>query len=507
MYDAIIVGAGIGGLTCATRLAKEEKKVLIVEKIHHIGGTSHIFKRKGFSFPMGPLSFSFPQVVLEILKKIGVNEKIEFIRNHFQLIAPGLDIIYSQPLDQLKNVLKKYFTSESQGIDKFFIEMEEIMRNIEEIYKWHPDFLIGKKKRIIKENINLDLLKRIEKYENYSKTFCIEILDKYLSNFIIKNFLGSQSTYKPQMSLSHLAFMWDVMSKTGIWFPFCGIHGLNELIHKTFLNYDGEIKLLTPVKEILIQNNRAIGIKTLKDEIYRANWIISNADYKTTFIQLINQKNIPKNFLSVIKNCSYTGSELCIYLGVDSQKVDLSKMRATHLFYRKEMKSSNHFNPEDFNNREIEICLWSNNLSDLTPTGKTAILLRVNFPYDHFTDWRISEKKRKEGYKEYKQHLARKLINTVENILPGLNSSIEVMEIATPLTYQDWGQRYHGSVAGWTRKIEETKKLPGKLLLITPIENLLMIGIYASSELFLGGFPTSMYTSNLAAEFILESQK
>ena len=38
----------------------------------------------------------------------------------------------------------------------------------------------------------------------------------------------------------------------------------------------------------------------------------------------------------------------------------------------------------------------------------------------------------------------------------------------------------------------------------TPIPNLLMTGIYAASELFLGGVPTAMYTGNLAADFILE---
>jgi len=78
------------------------------------------------------------------------------------------------------------------------------------------------------------------------------------------------------------------------------------------------------------------------------------------------------------------------------------------------------------------------------------------------------------------------------------------MEIATPLTYRDWGQRHCGSIAGWTWSVKNEEALGGKILVVTPVPNLLMTGIYAASELFLGGVPTAMYTGSLAADSILE---
>jgi phytoene dehydrogenase-like protein len=158
---------------------------------------------------------------------------------------------------------------------------------------------------------------------------------------------------------------------------------------------------------------------------------------------------------------------------------------------------------EDFDNREMEICLWSDKVPDLIPSGKAALILRVGFPYDHFSNYWNGEKKRKENYKPYKQRLALSLIKTAEHILPGIRSAIEVMEVATPLTYQDWGQRHFGSLAGWTWSVKNEESIGGKILVETPIPNILMAGIYAASELFLGGVPTAIYTGSLAAESIL----
>jgi phytoene dehydrogenase-like protein len=504
LYDAIVIGAGIGGLTCATKLAKSGNKVLLLEKIHHVGGTSHIFRRGVYYFPMGGLSFSSPDTVLELLGDIGIQENIEFSRNHFQLITPNFDIIYSQPFQELRETLKEIFEDEKYGIDAFFTEMNEIMNVLSTIQQWHPEYLIGKKKEYALENLSPTHKKDIELLERYSQIPAKQTLEKYISNEILQNFLGSQGTYVPKMSMTLLAIMWCLMSDKGIWFPSCGIHGINDLVYDTFLSFNGEAKLRTPVKKIMIENNNAIGVKTSKDEIFKADWIISNADYKKTFLELIDPQDIPEQHLNTIKNVSYFGSELCVYLGVNPEKIDLSKVKAQHVFYRKETKSSKHSDLEDFDNREIEICIWSKNYPDSAPSKKATILLRVGFPYDHFSNWKISEKRRKEGYREYKKRLAEKLIKTAENVVPGLSSSIEVMDIATPLTYEDWGQRFRGSIAGWSWRVEGPQKLPGKLLIETPIDNLLMVGMYAASELFLGGYPTAMYTGSLAADLVLE---
>lgn len=503
MYDVIIIGAGVGGLSCAAKLAKNGKKILILEKIPHIGGTSHIFERKGYIFPMGPLSFSFPNLVKKLLKEMGVNEEIEFKRNHFQLISPNIDIIYSQQWNKFRENLKRLFKRDKQGIDLFFKEFDKVINAIKKVHEWHPDFLIRKRKAIAAEQMLKTHKGEFDIINKYNKINSKDLLNKYIKDNNLKRLLGSQGTFQPVMNMIHLAFMWNVMSKEGIWFPSCGIHGINQLLYESIIKNGGEIRLNTPVKEVLIENNKAVGIKTFDDQIYNSKWVVANADYKKVFLELINPKNLPEDHLNVVRNTAYTGSELCVYLGLDPKKVDLSKIRANHLFYRQKIENTITKDPENFKNKEIEICVWSNKSPEFAPNNKKSLVLRVNMPYFHFVPWRLGEKRRKEGYLEYKRNLAFKLIKTVENILPGLESAIEVMEIATPLTYSDWGQRFGGSVAGWSRDIKKIR-LNTKLLTENPIKRLLMVGIYSVLEPFLGGYPVSMHTGNLAADLILE---
>jgi len=506
MYDVIIIGAGIGGLICAAKLATRGRKVLVLEKIHHIGGTSHIFKRGDYYFPMGPLAFSFPDLILEILRDIGIKNQIKFTRSHFQLISDDFDIIYSQDWNKFKQELINQFPEERKGLHKFFDELTDLIKKTSQIHKWHPDFLIGKKRAIAKTHLIQDYQEIYDQIEEYSRIPSKKLLDKYITDKDLKKLLGTQGTYDPIMNMVHLAFMWNVMSFQGIWFPSCGIHGISDLLKEKIVREGGEIKLNTPVEQILIEDKKAVGVQTSDGTVIYADWIVANADYKKVFLDLIDPSDLSNSHLELVKNTEYTGSELCVYLGIEPEKVDLSKLRAEHVFYRAKTEKNDNLNFEDFANREIEICLWSDKSAMFAPKEMKSLVLRVNMPYSHFKKWRTGEKKRDQGYRPYKKKLAERLIDTVEMILPGLSSSIVKMEIATPLTYQDWGQRSQGSIAGWTRDLKKIQ-FKNKMLVETPIDHLVMVGIYAVLEPFLGGFPVSMYTGDLAADLILDIEK
>ncbi len=484
-YDVIVIGAGMGGLTSAAKLAQRGKKVLLLEKNPHIGGTSHVFKRRGYTFPMGPMSFGYPNKVKQFLNEMGIVKKIDFYHSHFQLISPLLDILYSAPFPELKKQLKKAFPQEDK-IDPFFTRFEEIISFVKDVPSRHQDYL------------------KSDRIQAFSAMSSGAFLKKYFSHEHLINFLGSMGTHPPRMSLLNLALMWNVMSIEGIWFPSCGIHGMTELIKQAFLDYGGVLRTGSPARKILLKNGSAEGIECEDGQVFKASWIVSNADYKSTFFELLDREEVPERFLGYLEKTPYTQSELCVYLGIDPQKVNFSAMRASHLFYRDTYDPQRTPDLEDFSHREMEICRWSDKMPEFAPADKAALVLRIGFPYAHFARFRTGEKRRPGSYKPYKEKLAWALVRTAENILPGLSSAVEVLEAATPISYRDWGQRYQGSIAGWTWDVKNEPALGGKILVVTQVPRLLMTGIYAASELFMGGVPTAMYTGLLAADFILK---
>ena len=500
MPEIIVIGAGLGGLACALKLARDKRSVLLLEKNSHPGGTSYVFRRGPYIFPMGPLSFSFPDKVTSIFNELGVEPPADFARNHYQLLAPGLDIVYSHPLRTIQQDLNKAFPSEVRSIEVAISALERIISSLgmEQDLRRPP----------LGDLPSADPGQRIgpqsaESGPGNPTLSAREFLKRHISSPALRNFLGSQGTEEPEMSLLYLSRMWKVMSDVGIWFPRCGVHRLADRLQAAFLASGGELRLGSAVQRIVVNKGRAEGVRTSSGEYIPAQWTVSSADYKKTFLEMLGPDDVPADHRQKVLALPYTGSEACVYLGFDPSQVSFSRLQANHVFYRKSLEPKQDASLENFDNRDIEICLWSQNMPDSAPPGKASLVLRTSFPYEVFSAWRTGEKKRAEGYRSYKETLARKLIQTVENLLPGLSRSVEVMEVATPLTYRDWGNRTQGSVAGWSWSSGFSAGLGGKVLLKTPLERLLMCGIYSVAELFWGGVPTALTTGLWAAEQVM----
>ncbi|MBC7294050.1 MAG: FAD-dependent oxidoreductase, partial [Thermoleophilia bacterium] len=76
--DAVVIGAGRGGLVAACHLARAGWQVVVVEQDPHVGGTAHVFRRQGYVFPAGPLSFTVPGYLAYTLQELGIEQPLSF---------------------------------------------------------------------------------------------------------------------------------------------------------------------------------------------------------------------------------------------------------------------------------------------------------------------------------------------------------------------------------------------------------------------------------------------
>jgi ferredoxin--NADP+ reductase len=493
-WDAIVIGAGMGGLTAAAHLVKAGLRVLVLERNPHIGGTAYVYHRKGFTFPMGPLGFSHPGLVKTILEDLEIDEDLKFSRVHYRIRAFGLDLPLSLHFSELVRELAKSFPTDAKAVEHFFKDMNELI-SIQRIPDSNPTQSIS-----------------------YPKVSAFEYLHGMIKDLRLRRILGSIGTREPYSGLPLLAAMWNLMSHEGIWFPEEGMQPFCERLIKAVVgNNDrsGEIRLNKDVAKIRVDQGEVLGVMLRDGTQIDSSSVISNADYKTAFLKLMDPKTIPPEWYEAISSARQTGSIFQVCLGVDTGKADLSAFKkASRLIYRRDGTNVQEGETLDWNvqeidpkalaSQELEVSLWGKDWGMASSEGKAVIVIRTEAEYKHFAKYRSGWRQRSPEYQEYKTRLAHALIREISHLIPGLEKAIFVMDVATPVTFEDQGGRSGGAVAGWSWDYEDFRDDQPKELIGTPIKGLYMAGYQAFSALFMGGVPTAMESGKRAAKAALQ---
>jgi all-trans-retinol 13,14-reductase len=500
-WDTIIVGAGLGGLTAAAKLVQAGRRVLLLERNPHPGGTAYVYNRRGFSFPMGPLGFSHPGLVRSILRNLNVEDDLLLHRVHYCIKAFDCDVPLTLPSAEVVKVLSERFPSDAQAVERFFQEMKAILSPSS-----HPNSET--------DGSALVALRRIS---------ASDYLTRRIRDWRLRRILGSIGTREPYSGLPLLAAMWNLMTEEGIWYPESGLRVLAEKLVKLVTGRSngekaseepGEIKVGVEVSHIRVENGEVVGVTLRDGSKIDSPSVISNVDYKTTFLSLLDRRKIPPQWYRAVHHARQTGSILQICLGVDKGKANLSSFHeASRLIYRSREAAQAtegidwnavEIDPVSLAKEELEISLWSKEDGLLAPEGKAVVVIRTEAEHSHFARFRLGWRKRTPGYEAYKNWLGRTLVKEAENLIPGLEGSIQVMDVATPLTFEDQGGRSGGAVAGWSWDYEDLRDEKPKELIRTPIQGLFMAGYQAFSALFAGGIPTAMESGRRAAQAALD---
>lgn len=500
-WDTIIIGAGLGGLTAAAKLLRAGRRVLVLERNPHPGGTAYVYNRKGFFFPMGPLGFSHPGLVRSILKDLEVGDGLSLRRVHYRIRAFDCDVPLSLPPAEMVKELAERFPSDARVVERFFQEMNAILS-----FSYHRD-------------PDTDVSALSDLYRSSAS----EYLTRRIRDERLRRILGSIGTREPYSGLPLLAAMWHLMTEEGIWYPESGMRAFSKRLVSVLARQSdvekasddsGTIRLGTEVTHIRVENGKVVGVTLRDGSKIDSPSVISNADYETTFLTLLDRREIPPLWYRAVSRARQTGSVLQVCLGVDESKADLSSFHeASRLIYRSREGTpptggvdwnAAEVDPTALAKEELEVSLWSKEDASLAPEGKAVVVIRTEAEYSHFVRHRLGWRKRAPGYEAYKTRLGRALVKEAENLIPRLGDSIQVMDVATPLTFEDQGGRSKGAVAGWSWDYEDFQDEKPKELIRTPIKGLYMAGYQAFSALFMGGIPTAMESGKRAAKAVLD---
>jgi phytoene dehydrogenase-like protein len=476
-YDVIIIGAGIGGLTCGCYLAKAGMKVLIVEQHRKAGGYCTSFKRKGFTFDaaahyLGGLREGGP--LRNIYNDLNLCNKVEIMRFDPTdiVILPEYKIHIRADMYATISELQENFRHEAENIENFFK------------FIWNTEFA--------------DLYSQLR-----NKTFN-DFLNIYFKDHQIKSilavFLGNIGLPPSRVSALASAILFREFVMDGGYYPKGGMQAFPDAFVERFIEWGGEIIFREKVEKIILQNQRIKGIVIDKNNFIPSKTVVSNCDAANTFIQLIGKEYLPADFTAKITNLEITPSAFIVYLGLNKSYSDILKNRCSWwCFFNTRVNVEKIYLDLDRKEKPYAedgfFCFFpsSHDLS-LAPPDNEVIILLIPAKMTGSNFWQKNS-----------HNLAYELIKKAEKIIPDLSNSVVVKEIATPLTLHRYTSNANGASYGWasTPLQIDSKTMPPT----TFIEGLYLAGHWATLGIGPGGISTVAYCGKNVAKLIIKGLK
>lgn len=477
-YDAIVIGAGIGGLICANLLAKGGMKTLLLERHYMLGGFCSTFRRKGFIFDAAthfyPLLGNPSTLTGKLMKELGVPTEWVKMDPVDQFHLPGLPT-FAVPSDFAEYIarLKQWFPEESANIDAYFAELKQA-------YMYG---LLYYFRGVVNE--------AAEKLEKFSMA---DKLNQHFKDPRLRILLMGDAPHwgsQPERT----SYMFDGMLRLsyflGNYYPKGSSQKFADDLGRVFEQNGGKILKCAEVEQILTDNGKAAGvrIKTVSQkapEYFRfdAPVVVSNADALHTYRDLFAESESHPWMVDHLKTqkpsfaCSLTHIGL---KGMDAEA--LSKAEGYHW---------NECDTRDIMRNVFKIFVPTHFDPSIAPPGCQILITQRPSPvaFDSVTDWPA-----------HKAELEAKTMQQLRAVLPDIDSKIVVKTSASAMTSARFTNNWEGAMLGWEMSPDQLG--PNRLPVFTPIDNLYLTGHWTQPG---GGITPVIVSAQRVAKIILSGR-
>jgi phytoene desaturase len=315
MTKVIVIGAGMGGLSTALRLAHQGFDVTVLEKQSRPGGRSNVLEAEGFRFDMGPTILVMKDAFDETYRALGldINERIEFHQ-----LDPNYRIYFHDDtyIDLYANMARlaeevervepgakeRLFRFIGDSAKKYELGMDFVDRNYNHITDLaNPAAGI----KLLQTSSHQNLYRQVGSYFQSDK------LRKAFSFHSM--FLG----LSPFEALAMYSLITYADLALGMYFPKGGIYAIVEDMLELADEMGVEIRTNAPVAEICIQDGEVKGVRLESGEEIPTDLVVSNADLPYTYTHLIDPSHRPGYTAKKLDRMQYACSGYILYLGVN----------------------------------------------------------------------------------------------------------------------------------------------------------------------------------------------
>jgi all-trans-retinol 13,14-reductase len=478
--NTIIIGSGLGGLTCGYILAKNGYKVTVLEKNTQVGGCLQTFVRRGVKFETGMHyigSMEDGQLLHYFFKYLNLLPDIRLRsldKNAYDLISIGSERYpFANGAENFTEQLGKYFPNEKDNLQKYW----QAIREATESSPLHSLKTTNEPIILNPEHIKLS-------YDNF--------LEKITSNkklqLVLAGNLPLYAGEKGKTPMYISAFINDFYNRSAY-----RIVGGSETIAlslvKSIRAMGGEVIPQAEVVKINCNDKQAVSVSLKNGETIEGDYFISNM-HPARMVEMVDSSLLRKSYRDRIADLNNTISNFTVYLAFKKNTVPYLNSNFYHYDTPDDVWRGKDYDKTDYPRSFLYMHLCS---SENQQFANAAVLISyMNF--EDVAQWKGTKIGRRGAhYEDFKRDKAEKLLDLLEKQIPGTRQNIEYYYTSSPLTYLDYTGTEKGSMYGVLRDCNES--VHSLVSQRTRIPNLFQTGQNVNSHGILGVIIGSILTS------------
>lgn len=459
-YDIVVIGSGLGGLSCAYILGKFGFKVCVLEKHFQIGGNLQTFERKGCKFDTGMhyVGSLGPGEVLHkffnYLDLLSVVERKKLDEDAFDVInINGRKYNYAMGYEKFVAGLISDFPDEAEAIKTYAAKIKDLGEN-SDIYNLREVDLM--------DMTNID-------YYGISTSDYIAALTKNPELQAVLAALNPLYAGEEKNTPLYVHALVNHFFITSAWRLTKGADQIAHSLANSIKNMGGDVFTRAEVVKFHFNDMLISAVETKTGDIFEAGSFISNMHPSLT-MDFIPDEKIRKSYKNRMSNLRNTISSFTVYLVF--KKNQIQNQNRNFYYY----KTSKVWGVDNYGDGDWPQGLMIYFTADkANPEFAESATIITYMKYDEVKQWENTGiGNRGKLYKEFKNQKKELLLNTVEEVFPGLTEKIESSYSASPLTYRDYTGTREGSMYGIVR--DSTRPIESYISPRTKIPNLYLTG-------------------------------
>ncbi|MEI6293472.1 MAG: NAD(P)/FAD-dependent oxidoreductase [Methanomicrobiales archaeon] len=466
VWDIIVIGGGLAGLTSGAYLAKSGKSVLLLEQQDQPGGCCGAYLSGGRNVPAASHLVNDPDMINGIFRELGAPE--------ITFTAPDPVFEVSGPCTG-KNLV---ITSDSEFFERSACEMvpdiqrEDVIRGLgrlidlsRQIYHETRQLplespeLMSFFKRL---TLGFSMQRKLPMSMEYGRMPVLQFLGSVFPGVemqCLRAALRSVVPVRGARALDLLQVLGNVAERN-VFYPDGGVEALVENLKGCFQAHGGFIRTGVKVTSVNVSDGLVTGITLADESIFKGDVVLSTIDMKELFFNLLPDKAAPRLFREKLTKIPLSDSYFTVTVRTTLAPGTASEARKGVLVVNPAVEEDALFVSDEPDRVTLFIHFPA-------PTTETAsdghslvqVMAPVRFMYeDNWHSGPLYEKSA--DYNEFKKQYATRIIERADAVVPGLSSHIADMTIATPVSYRSCTGNDEGAVFGWRRPRMWRQKVP-----------------------------------------------